>query len=74
MIDAEKANYTITRMCRLLQVDRRRYHEWAKRRAAGPTPAEQRRAEKEGDELDLALWRLDQFKTVQSQLSSTAMH
>lgn len=31
-------------------------------------------AEKEGDELDLALWRLDQFKTVQSQLSSTAMH
>ena len=31
-------------------------------------------SEKEGDELDLALWRLDQFKTVQSQLSSTAMH
>lgn len=28
MIDAEKANYTISRMCRLLKVDRRRYHEW----------------------------------------------
>ncbi len=29
MINAEKANYTISRMCRLLQVDRRRYYEWA---------------------------------------------
>ena len=33
MIDAEKANYTISRMCRLLNIDRRRYYEWAKRRA-----------------------------------------
>ena len=31
-------------------------------------------AEKEGDELDLALWRLDQYRNVQSQVSSTAMH
>ena len=31
-------------------------------------------AEKEGDELDLALWRLDQYRHVQSQVSSTAMH
>ena len=31
-------------------------------------------AEKEGSELDLALWRLDQYKNVQSQVSSTAMH
>jgi len=31
-------------------------------------------AEKEGDELDRALERLDQFKTVQQQVSSTAMH
>ena len=31
-------------------------------------------AEKEGDELDLALWRLDQYKNVQQQVSSTAMH
>lgn len=41
MIDAEKANYTISRMCRLLKVDRRRYHEWRRRQAAGPTPSEQ---------------------------------
>ncbi len=45
MIDAEKANYTIVRMCRLLGVDRRRYYEWRRRRAAGPTAREQRRAE-----------------------------
>lgn len=31
-------------------------------------------AEKEGDEFDRALERLDHFKTVQSQLQSTAMH
>src|SRR3954451_2566207 len=28
-------------------------------------------AEKEGSELDLALWRLDQYRNVQSQISST---
>ena len=49
MIDAEKANYTISRMCRLLNIDRRRYYEWAKRRAAGPSAAEQRRAELTGN-------------------------
>ena len=48
MIDAEKANYTISRMCRLLRVDRRRYYEWVRRRAAGPSAAEQRRAELTG--------------------------
>ena len=31
-------------------------------------------AEKEGSELDRALERLDHFKSIQSQLSSTAMH
>lgn len=31
-------------------------------------------AEKEGDEFDRALERLDQFKTVQQQVQSTAMH
>lgn len=31
-------------------------------------------AEIEGDELDLALWRLDQYKNVQQQVTSTAMH
>src|SRR3981189_3546349 len=31
-------------------------------------------AEKEGSELDRAIERLDHFKSIQSQLSSTAMH
>jgi F-type H+-transporting ATPase subunit epsilon len=31
-------------------------------------------AEKEGSELDHAIERLDHFKSIQSQLSSTAMH
>ena len=31
-------------------------------------------AEKEGNELDLALYRLDQYRNVQQQVSSTAMH
>ncbi len=44
MIDAEKANYTIVRMCRLLNVDRRRYYEWCRRQASGPTSTDQRRA------------------------------
>ena len=30
--------------------------------------------EKEGDELDNAIARLDHFKSIQQQLSSTAMH
>ena len=31
-------------------------------------------SEKEGDEFDRALERLDHFKTVQQQVQSTAMH
>ncbi len=31
-------------------------------------------AEKEGSELDLAIARLDRFKSIQQQLSATAMH
>ncbi|CCE09314.1 ATP synthase subunit epsilon, membrane-bound, F1 sector [Bradyrhizobium sp. STM 3843] len=31
-------------------------------------------AEKEGDELDRAIERLDQFKTVQQQINTTALH
>lgn len=46
MIEAEKADpnstMTITRMCRLLGVDRRRFHEWRARVAAGPSPRQQR--------------------------------
>jgi len=45
VIESEKANYPIARMCRLLNVDRRRYYEWLARRDAGPTPRQQRLAE-----------------------------
>ena len=45
MIEAEKANettLTISRMCRLLGVDRRRFYEWRARVAAGPSARQQR--------------------------------
>ena len=45
MIEAEKANMTITRMCRLLGVDRRRFYEWRARQAAGPSRRQQRAVE-----------------------------
>lgn len=48
MIEAEKANetrLTVTRMCRLLGVDRRRFYEWRARQAAGPSPRQQRAVE-----------------------------
>jgi F-type H+-transporting ATPase subunit epsilon len=35
---------------------------------------EEKLAENEGSELDLAIARLDHFKSIQHQLSSTAMH
>jgi F-type H+-transporting ATPase subunit epsilon len=35
---------------------------------------EEKLAEKEGSELDLALFRLDHFKSIQSELQTTAMH
>ncbi|WP_052167096.1 IS3 family transposase [Microbacterium profundi] len=48
MIEAEKANQTtmtVTRMCALLGVDRRRYYEWRARIVAGPSPRQQRAAD-----------------------------
>lgn len=46
MIDPEKAdptsNASVSHMCELLEVDRRRFYEWRGRRAVGPTPAQQR--------------------------------
>ncbi|WP_409046929.1 IS3 family transposase [Microbacterium sp. HA-8] len=42
MIEAEKANMTITRMCLLLGVDRRRFYEWRARQVAGPSARQQR--------------------------------
>jgi len=35
---------------------------------------EEKLAEKEGSELDRAIERLDHFKSIQSQLSTTALH
>jgi transposase InsO family protein len=49
VIQAEKADpgstLTVSRMCRLLKVDRRRFYEWRVRQAAGPTPRQQRAVE-----------------------------
>lgn len=48
MIEAEKVNDTmmaVSRMCRLLGVDRRRFYEWRARLAAGPSLRQQRAAE-----------------------------
>jgi transposase InsO family protein len=44
LIDAEKTNYTITRMISLLNVSRSGYYKWSATRAAGPSPAAVRRA------------------------------
>ena len=43
-MDTEKATYAISRMARLLNVARSGYYDWAQRRAAGPSAAQQRRA------------------------------
>lgn len=48
MIEAEKANgttMTVTRMCTLLGVDRRRFYEWRARQGAEPSVRQQRAAE-----------------------------
>ncbi|EUA17394.1 HTH-like domain protein [Mycobacterium xenopi 3993] len=45
MIEAEKATYTVKRMCECLEVSRSGYYKWRKSRERGPTPAQQRRAE-----------------------------
>lgn len=50
VIEAEKANFTIVRMCRLLEVSRSGFYKWRHAQAAGPTPAQQRR-----EALDVAV-------------------
>jgi transposase InsO family protein len=45
VIEAEKATYTVERMCELLEVSRSGYYKWRKSRERGPTPSQQRRAE-----------------------------
>jgi F-type H+-transporting ATPase subunit epsilon len=42
--------------------------------AATIAEMQEKLSEKEGDELDSALARLDQFKSIQQQVESTAMH
>ena len=44
LIDAEKTNYSITRMISLLDVSRSGYYKWIAARAADPSPAAVRRA------------------------------
>ena len=43
MIEAEKANFNIVRMCELLEVSRSGYYDWLERTAGPPGPAEERR-------------------------------
>ena len=45
MIDAEKANHSITRMAELLRVSRSGYYAWAARKDAPPGPRAARAAE-----------------------------
>lgn len=44
-MDAQKANYEVTRMARLLRVTRQSYYAWRKQRQTGPGPRARRRAE-----------------------------
>ncbi len=44
-MDAQKATFSISRMAGLLAVSRSGYYAWAAREAAGPSPAQRRRAE-----------------------------
>jgi transposase InsO family protein len=44
-MDAEKADFAVDRMAELLGVSRSGYYAWARRLAAGPSPAQQRRAD-----------------------------
>ncbi len=45
MIEAEKATYSIKRMCELLEVSRSGFYKWRKTRDGEPSPAQQRRTE-----------------------------
>ena len=45
MIEAQKATYTVTRMCELLEVSRSGFYKWRRSLDGGPLPSRQRRAE-----------------------------
>ena len=57
----------VARAQALLDVDRAQFAETI-------AEMEAKLAEKEGDELDHAIERLDHFKSIQHELSATAMH
>lgn len=45
VVEAEKANYTVKRMCELLEVSRSGFYKWRTTRDGDPSPAQQRRVE-----------------------------
>jgi transposase InsO family protein len=45
LIEAQKAEFTVVRMTGLLEVSRSGFYKWRDAQAAGPTPAQRRRAE-----------------------------
>jgi len=45
VIEAEKATYTVKRMCELLEVSRSGFYKWRRSRDGAPSPSRQRRAE-----------------------------
>lgn len=52
MIEAEKAIYTVSRMCGLLEVSRSGFYKWRQSRDGGPSPSRQRRAELDAKAAD----------------------
>jgi putative transposase len=48
VIEAQKATYTVKRMCELLEVSRSGFYKWRVRRDRGPTPSQRRRAGLDG--------------------------
>jgi len=52
VIEAEKAIYTVSRMCGLLEVSRSGFYKWRRSRDGGPSPARRRRAELDAQVAD----------------------
>ena len=52
VIEAEKAIYTVSRMCALLEVSRSGFYKWRRSRDSGPSPSARRRAELDAQVAD----------------------
>jgi len=52
VIEAEKAIYTLSRMCGLVGVSRSGFYKWRQSRDGGPSPSRQRRAESDAKVAD----------------------